>query len=84
MRRTSTPTDRQPGTVLARIRLAIAAVVVVSALLAASAGFKDATCGCGSRGLPWETIAVVATVVAATSAAAYVAVMATTQGRHTN
>ena len=72
MRRTSTPTDRQPGTVLARIRLAIAAVVVVSALLAASAWFKSATCGCGSSGLPWETIAVVATVVAAVSVVVYV------------
>ena len=69
---------------LMRPRLALAAIVVLSSLLAASARFKSATCGCGSSGLPWETIALVATVVAATSAVAYVAVMATTQGRHTN
>jgi len=52
----------------------IAAIVVVSALLAASAWFKSATCGCGSRGLPWETIALTATVVAVVSIAAYVVI----------
>ena len=74
MRSTSTPTDRRSAPVLARVRLAIAAAVVIASLLAASAWFKDATCGCGSRGLPWETIAVVATVVATVSVAAYVVV----------
>jgi hypothetical protein len=57
---------------LARIRLAIAAAVVLASLLAASAWFKDATCGCGSRGLPWQTIAMVASVIAALSITAYV------------
>lgn len=59
---------------IARVRLAIAAAVVIASLLAASAWFKSATCGCGSRGLPWETIAVVATAVAAVAVAAYVVV----------
>ena len=58
---------------LARVRLAIAAIVVLASLLAASAWFKNATCGCGSRGLPWETIAVVATVVAAAALVVYAA-----------
>ena len=57
---------------LTRIRLAIALVVVLASLLAVSAWFKDATCDCGGRGLPWETIAVVATAVAAVAVAAYV------------
>ena len=59
---------------LTRIRLAIALVVVLASLLAVSAWFKDATCDCGGRGLPWETIAVVATAVAAVAVAAYVVV----------
>ena len=52
----------------------IAAIVVLSALLAASAWYKDATCGCGSTGLPWQTIALTATVVAIVSIAAYVVI----------
>jgi uncharacterized membrane protein YbhN (UPF0104 family) len=56
---------------LARVRLAIAAVVVVASLLAVSAWFKNATCDCGGRGLPWESIAVVATVAAAVAIVAY-------------
>jgi len=44
----------------------------LASLLAASAWFKDATCGCGSTGLPWQTIALTATVVAVVSIAAYV------------
>jgi len=59
---------------IARVRLAIAAAVVLASLLAASAWFKNATCGCGSRGLPWETIALVATAAAGASIAAYVVV----------
>lgn len=59
---------------IARARLAIAATVVIASLLAVSAWFKDATCDCGGRGLPWETIAVVATAVAAVAVAAYVIV----------
>ncbi len=49
----------------------IASIVVLSALLATSAWYKDATCGCGSTGLPWQTIAVVATAIAAVAIAAY-------------
>jgi hypothetical protein len=56
---------------VARIRLTLAAIVVLSSLLAASAWFKNATCGCGSRGLAWESIAVAATVVAGLSIAIY-------------
>jgi len=55
------------------VRLAIAAAVVMASLLAASAWFKSATCGCGSRGLPWETIALAATVVACVAIASYAA-----------
>jgi hypothetical protein len=74
-------TDREDGTHTppsqpARIRLAIAAVVVLASLLAISAWFKNATCGCGSRGLPWETIAVAAAGIAIVSSAAYVFVAA--------
>ncbi len=58
---------------LARIRLGLAAIVVITSLLAASAWFKNATCGCGSTGLPWQTIAMVATVVAAVSITVYAA-----------
>lgn len=61
---------------LARVRLAIAAAVVLASLLAASAWFKSTTCGCGSRGLPWESIAVAATVIAAVAIVAYVAASA--------
>lgn len=61
---------------MARVRFAIAAAVVLASLLAASAWFKNATCGCGSRGLPWETIAVAATVIAAVAIVAYVAASA--------
>ena len=60
--------------VLARVRLAIAAAVVLASLLATTALFKNATCGCGSTGLPWDTIALTASVVAAVAIAAYVAV----------
>ena len=74
MRSTSTPTDRRSASALARVRLAIAATVVIASLLAMTAWFKSATCGCGSRGLPWETIAVVATAVAAVAVATYVVV----------
>ena len=62
---------------LARVRIAIAALVVLASLLAASAWWKSATCGCGSRGLPWERIAVVAKIVAGVAIAAYVVVGAT-------
>ncbi len=55
-----------------RLRLAIAAIVVIASLLAASAWWKRATCDCASLGLPWETIAVVATVVATASVVAYI------------
>ena len=61
-----------------RLRLGIAAVVVFASLLAAAAWFKDATCGCGSRGLPWDGIAIAATMVAGVSGAVYVVVMART------
>ncbi len=60
--------------VLARVRLAIAAAVVIASLLAMTAWFKNATCGCGSAGLPWDTIALAASVVAAVAVAAYVVV----------
>ena len=56
---------------ITRLRLVIAAIVVLASLLAASAWWKSATCGCGSRGLPWETIAVAATAVSGVSAAVY-------------
>ena len=56
---------------ITRVRLVIAAIVVLASLLAVSAWFKDATCGCGSSGLPWQEIAAVATVVACVSMAAY-------------
>jgi hypothetical protein len=60
--------------VIARVRLAIAAAVVLASLLAMTAWFKKATCGCGSTGLPWETIALTASVVAAVAIAAYAVV----------
>lgn len=59
---------------IARVRLAIAAIVVLASLLATTAGLKNATCGCGSTGLPWETIALVATAVAGVAIAVYVVV----------
>ena len=58
-----------------RIRLTIAAIVVIASLLAVSAWFKSATCDCGSRGLPWGAIALVATGVAAVSIAMYIVAM---------
>jgi hypothetical protein len=61
-----------------RLRLGIAAVVVLASLLAASAWWKSATCGCGSNGLPWETIAVAATLCAGVAIAAYVFITAVT------
>jgi hypothetical protein len=67
--------------VLARVRLAIAGAVVIASLLAMTAWFKNATCGCGSTGLPWDTIALVASVVAAVAIAAYVAVGVISRGR---
>jgi len=57
--------------VLTQIRSAIAVVVVVASLLAVSAWFKDATCDCGSRGLPWDTIALASTAVAGLAIVAY-------------
>jgi hypothetical protein len=71
LRRTSAATDVSSVRTVSRARRTIASVVVVASLLAASAWFKNATCGCGSTGLPWQMIAVVATVVAAVSIAAY-------------
>jgi uncharacterized membrane protein YbhN (UPF0104 family) len=58
-------------TAVRRFRLAIAAVVVFTSLLAISAWWKSATCGCGSSGLPWETIAITATIISGASIAAY-------------
>ena len=66
--------------VVARVRLAIAAAVVIASLLAMTAWFKNATCGCGSTGLPWDTIALVASVVAAVAIATYVAVGVISRG----
>jgi hypothetical protein len=81
LRSTSTPTDRRSAPALARVRLAIAAAAVLASLLAMTAWFKSATCGCGSRGLPWETIALAATVAAAVAIAAYVIVGAISRPR---
>jgi hypothetical protein len=76
MRRVSTS-----ASVLARLRLALAAIVVLASLLAASAWWKRATCDCGSSGLPWDTIAVAATISAAAAIAVYVFVTALTRQR---
>lgn len=56
---------------LQRIRLVLAGVVVLASLLAVSAWFKDATCGCGGRGLPWESIAFASTTIAAVAIVVY-------------
>lgn len=65
----------------ARIRLVIAAVVVVATLLAVSAWFKDATCDCGGRGLPWDAVALAASAVAAVSVTVYVVLDAVVRRR---
>ena len=59
-----------------RLRLAVAGVVVLASLLAISAWFKNATCACGSSGLPWETIAIAATVAAGMAIVVYLTVTA--------
>ena len=73
--------SKESGT---RVRLAIAAIVVLASLLAVSAWFKNATCGCGSTGLPWQAIAFVATIVSAVSMAAYLVAGVVTRQRHSD
>ena len=58
---------------LNRIRLTVAAAVVLASLLAVSAWFKNATCDCGAGGLRWDTIALASTIVAGVAITTYAA-----------
>ena len=57
----------------ARVRLALAAIAVVAALVAISALIKRETCACGDHAFPWTAIAIGAAAACALALAAYAA-----------
>ena len=65
------------STLLSRARYGVAMVAVVAALLAVSAFWKGATCGCGGSGLPYQTIAIAAAMVCVVAVVLYAAIRLT-------